>query len=159
LRRWPCSTTWISTSVRLRVRVVLRGALLRALLAVEHVRARGLVLAAAHQRELDLVLDLLDVDRAAVGLALDQRADDGLGEVGHLLAHARDAALCPPFTARNALVIAIVIFDGSKPTTAPLRRITLYCESRGSALLCIALPGSPIRSRCGGWDCAAGAGA
>ena len=25
-----------------------------------------------------------------------------------------EAALCPPFTARNALVIAIVIFDGSK---------------------------------------------
>ncbi len=37
------------------------------------------------------------------------------------------AAPWPPLTARNALVTAIVIFAGSKPTTAPLRRITLYC--------------------------------
>jgi hypothetical protein len=81
--------------VRLRVRVVLRGALLRALLAVQHVRARGLVLAAAHQRELDLVLDLLDVDRAAVGLALEQRADDRLGQVRDLLAHARGRRALP----------------------------------------------------------------
>ena len=37
-----------------------------------------------------------------------------------------DAAPWPPLTARNALVIAIEIFAGSKPTTEPLRRITLY---------------------------------
>jgi hypothetical protein len=37
-----------------------------------------------------------------------------------------EAAPWPPFTAMNALVIAIEIFEGSKPTTAPLRRITLY---------------------------------
>src|ERR1700694_3673291 len=43
-----------------------------------------------------------------------------------------DAALWPPLTARNALVTAIAIFEGSKPTTAPLRRMTLYCASRGS---------------------------
>jgi hypothetical protein len=36
-----------------------------------------------------------------------------------------EAAPCAPFTARNALVIAIEILAGSKPTTAPLRRITL----------------------------------
>jgi hypothetical protein len=63
--------------------------LLRAALAVEHVRARDLVLAAAHQRQLDLVLDLLDVDRAALGLALHQRGDHAVGERRHLLAHAR----------------------------------------------------------------------
>ena len=51
-------------------------AFLRALLAIEHVRARDFVLAAAHQRELDLVLDFLDVDRAALGLAPHQRGDD-----------------------------------------------------------------------------------
>src|SRR5271155_244324 len=45
-----------------------------------------------------------------------------------------DAALWPPLTARNALVTAIAIFDGSKATTAPLRRMTLYWSSRGSVL-------------------------
>ena len=43
----------------------LLGALLRAPLAVEHVGARDLVVAAAHQAELDLVLHVLDVERAA----------------------------------------------------------------------------------------------
>ena len=126
-------------------------ALLRALLAVEHVGARDFVLAAAHQRELDLVLDLLDVDRAAFGLALHQRRDDGVGELRRpARARAREAAPWPPLTARNALVIAIVIFDGSKPTTAPLRRITLYCAKRGSAPLMTGLPGSPTRRSRGG---------
>ena len=54
---------------------LLLRALLRALLAVEHVGARDFVLAGAHQRELDLVLDVLDVERAALGLAAHQRAD------------------------------------------------------------------------------------
>ena len=34
-----------------------------------------------------------------------------------------------PFTARNALVIATAILFGSKPTTAPLRRMILYWAS------------------------------
>src|SRR5580704_8567426 len=46
-----------------------------------------------------------------------------------------DAALWPPLTARNALVTAIAIFDGSNATTAPLRRMTLYWASRGSVLI------------------------
>ena len=70
------------------LRLLLR-ALLRAALAVEHVGARDFVLAAAHQHELDLVLDFLDVDRAAFGLALHQRGDDGVGELHDLVAHAR----------------------------------------------------------------------
>src|SRR5664279_2023374 len=45
-----------------------------------------------------------------------------------------EPALWPPLTARNALVTAMAIFDGSKATTAPLRRMTLYCAKRGSAL-------------------------
>ncbi|MNC89384.1 hypothetical protein D3C83_53090 [compost metagenome] len=36
-----------------------------------------------------------------------------------------EAAPWLPFTARNAFVTATEIFPGSKPTTAPLRRITL----------------------------------
>src|SRR5438132_3962091 len=54
-----------------------------------------------------------------------------------------EAALWPPLTARNALVTAMAIFDGSKPTTAPLRRITLYCASRGSALAASGILVSP----------------
>src|SRR3989304_5178162 len=46
-----------------------------------------------------------------------------------------EAAPWPPLTARNALVSATEIFDGSKPTTAPLRRITLYWENGDSELL------------------------
>jgi hypothetical protein len=39
-----------------------------------------------------------------------------------------DAAPWLPFTARKALVMATLILAGSKPTTAPLRRMTLYSE-------------------------------
>ncbi len=61
-----------------------------------------------------------------------------------------EAAPWPPLMARNALVIAMVILDGSKDTTEPLRRMTLYCEKRGSDPLPSGLPGSPtIRSRGG----------
>src|SRR5436190_1532708 len=46
----------------------------------------------------------------------------------------------------------MVILAGSKPTTAPLRRITLYWAKRGSEALATGLPGSPtIKSR-GGAD-------
>src|SRR5438270_12153196 len=53
-----------------------------------------------------------------------------------------DAALCPPLTARNALVTAMAIFDGSKATTAPLRRMTLYWEGVGSVLVASGEAGS-----------------
>src|SRR5215470_2481545 len=54
-----------------------------------------------------------------------------------------EAALCPPLTARNALVTAMAIFEGSKPTTAPLRRMTLYWASRGSVFTASVALGSP----------------
>ena len=38
-----------------------------------------------------------------------------------------EAAPWPPFTARNAFVMATPIFAGSNGTTAPFLRITLYC--------------------------------
>ncbi len=61
-----------------------------------------------------------------------------------------EAAPWPPLMARNALVIAMVILDGSNATTEPLRRITLYWAKRGSAPLITGLPASPtIRSRGG----------
>ena len=62
---------------------------LGALLAIEHVGARHVVLARAHQRQLHLVLDVLDVEGAALRLAAHQRADHGMGQPGHQLADAR----------------------------------------------------------------------
>ncbi len=53
-----------------------------ALFAVEHVGARDLLLAVAHQREFDLVLDILDVEGAALGLAPGQRGDHHVGQLG-----------------------------------------------------------------------------
>jgi len=61
----------------------------RALLAIEHVRPRHLVLARAHHRELDLVLDVLDMEGAARRMAAHERLDHGLSECLHLVAHAR----------------------------------------------------------------------
>ena len=67
----------------------LLGALLRAALAIEHVGARDLVVAAAHQAELDLVLHVLDVEGAAARTRAQQGAHDGLGQAVDGLAHAR----------------------------------------------------------------------
>src|SRR5438552_19210601 len=66
-----------------------------------------------------------------------------------------EAALCPPLTARKALVTAMAILDGSKETTAPLRRITLYCASLGSAFAVRGDPVSPANSLRGVADGAA----
>jgi hypothetical protein len=74
-------------AARLRFGVLLRRAFGSAAFAVEHVGARDVVLARAHQRQLDLVLDVLDVQHAAVGQAAGEGADHGIGESGHDVAH------------------------------------------------------------------------
>ena len=74
---------------RLDVDLGLLGALLRATLAVEHVGARHFVVAAAHQTQLDLVLHVLDVKRAAARPRAQQRAHHRLGQPFDRLAHAR----------------------------------------------------------------------
>jgi len=52
-----------------------------------------------------------------------------------------------------SLQSAMPIFAGSNGTTAPLRRITLYCASRGSLFAASVAPVSPaIRLRCAGED-------
>ena len=66
----------------------LLGALLRAALAIQHVGARHLVLAAAHQGQLDLVLHVLDGESAAGRARAHQRAHHGLRQGVHVLAHA-----------------------------------------------------------------------
>ena len=75
-------------AARLRFRVLLRRAFGSAAFAVEHVGARDVVLARAHQRQLDVVLDVLDVQHAAVGQAAGEGADHGIGEAGHDVAYA-----------------------------------------------------------------------
>ena len=79
----------VDAGVFLRRLVLFLQAQLRALLAVQHIRARHVVLARAHQRELDLVLDVLDVERAALRLAAHQRRDHRVGQRGHELADPR----------------------------------------------------------------------
>ena len=65
--------------------VLLGGALAGALLAVDHVVAGDLVLAGAHQGQFHLVLDVLDVDRAARGHAALEGGAHLLGEPGDRL--------------------------------------------------------------------------
>jgi hypothetical protein len=98
---------------------------LGALLAVQHVGAGDVVLARAHQRELDLVLDVFYMEGAALRLAAQQRAAHRLGQVADHLADARRGGALAPFTARNALVIATEILPARSRRPAPLRRITL----------------------------------
>ena len=61
----------------------------RALLAVQHVGAGDVVLARAHQREFHLVLDVFDMEGAALGLPAHQRVHHAGGQVRHQLADAR----------------------------------------------------------------------
>ena len=76
--------------------LALRGTLLRAPLAVEHVGARDLVVAAAHQAELDLVLHVLDVERAAARARAQQRAHDRSVSPSTVSRTLADAAPCVP---------------------------------------------------------------
>jgi hypothetical protein len=69
-------------------RRTLARTLLRSTLAVQHVGARHLVMAAAHQAEFDLVLHVLDVEGAAARAAAQQGAHDAAGELLDRLAHA-----------------------------------------------------------------------
>src|SRR5215470_14064842 len=55
---------------------------LRSFLAIQHIRARHIVLAGAHQGELDLVLDLLDVKCPSGRLSSDEYGDDSFSKLG-----------------------------------------------------------------------------
>ena len=84
----PSSTTLMHVRRGRRLRLALPGALARPLFAIQHVGARHFVLARAHQGEFDLVLDVFDVEGAAVGLPAHQRVDHGLGKRLDQLANA-----------------------------------------------------------------------
>ena len=104
--------------------LALLGALLRAALAVQHIGARDLVVAAAHQAELDLVLHVFDVEGAAArARAHHARAITACVRLSTVSRTLADAAPCVPCTARKAFIIAMAILFGSKGTTAPLRRM------------------------------------
>ncbi len=81
----------------------LLGALLRTTLAIEHVGTRHLVVAAAHQAELDLVLHVFDVEGAPTGTRAQQRAHDGLGERVDGFTHAGGGGALRPVHRKECL--------------------------------------------------------
>ena len=105
----------IDTGRRYRLvgRLGVGGADAGTLLPIENVVARHLVLAFPHERQLDQVLDLLDVDGAAGGHAAPIGARDLLSQFRHEFPNREDAAAVPPSTARNALVSATWILSSS----------------------------------------------
>ncbi|NYH13959.1 hypothetical protein GGD41_001187 [Paraburkholderia bryophila] len=74
---------------RVRDDLVVMTARLGALLAIQHVSARDVVLAAAHQREFDLILNVFNMERAAVRAAAHQRTHHALRKLLDQFAHAR----------------------------------------------------------------------
>lgn len=101
-----------------------RCAFARALFAIKDVSSRNFVVFAAHQRKLDLILDLFDMERAALSAAARQRRNDLLSQFLDGLVNAPRCSRAPPSTARNALVSATVILLASNSVTPPLRRMT-----------------------------------
>ncbi|MCY1220698.1 hypothetical protein D9M72_327230 [compost metagenome] len=71
------------------------GALVLALLAVQHVGAGHFMLARAHQRQFHVVLHVFDMDGAAVGAAAHQRAHDVVSQLLDDLAHTRGRRALP----------------------------------------------------------------
>ncbi len=65
------------------------GAFLRALFAIQHIGARDVMLARAHQRQFDLVLDVFNMEGAAVGAVANQRVDGLAGQRFDQFAHTR----------------------------------------------------------------------
>jgi len=62
----------------------MQRALGRALFAIQHIGARNIVFARTHQRKFNLILNVFDMNGAAIGLASHQRADHGVGQFGDL---------------------------------------------------------------------------
>ena len=77
---------------RMGFRGRLRSGFLRAfagaVLAIEHVGPRDFVILATHQREFDLILDILDMERAALASATAQRRHHIGGQLLDALMHA-----------------------------------------------------------------------
>ncbi len=72
-------------------------------LAIEHVIACHLVLAGAHQREFDLILDVFDMQGAAAGQMPQQGLLDLTGQTGNRVAHARTGGRLAAFNSQKRL--------------------------------------------------------
>ena len=79
---------------RLRLLGALCGTLLGALLAVQHIGAGHVVFARTHERELDLILDIFDVEGAAGGLVADEGGGDAFRHPPYQLANPRLKTPC-----------------------------------------------------------------
>ena len=92
IQRYPLAIGTGHADARVRLRRLLGGgssAGTGVLLAVQHVVAGNLVLAGAHQRQLDLILDFLDVDGATRGHAATEGGGDLIGQAAHGVMHTR----------------------------------------------------------------------
>ena len=77
---------------RRRLRSTFLRSLAGAILAIKHVGASDLVILAAHQRQFDLVLDILDMECAALAGAACQRRHHLVGQPSTISCTRRDAA-------------------------------------------------------------------
>ena len=81
----------------------LPGALSGALLAIQHIGARDLVVLAAHQGQFDLVLHVLDMKGAALAHPARQRADDFRGQLLDDFMHAAGGSRAVPLDREKRL--------------------------------------------------------
>ncbi|MNT10426.1 hypothetical protein D3C72_1452570 [compost metagenome] len=79
------------------------GALVLALLAVQHVGAGHFMLARAHQRQFHVVLHVFDMDGATARAAAHQRAHHVVGQLLDDLAHARGSSALPAVDGEEGL--------------------------------------------------------
>ena len=63
------------------------GAFSIALFAIQHIGARDFMRTTAHQGQFNLILHFFDVEGAAGRLEAQQRGNNGLGQLTHLIAH------------------------------------------------------------------------
>ena len=82
---------------------LLLRALFHALGAVQHIGARNVMLARTHQRQLDLVLHVLDMEGAAGRLAAHQRRHHVRRQLFHHFAHARRCRALPAIDRKECL--------------------------------------------------------
>ncbi len=98
----------------------LLGPLLCAAFAVQHIGARHLVLASAHQREFDLVLNVFNMKGAAAGTATEQGAHDVFGQRIHCFAHAGRGRTLPALHGQKGLGHRHGDFARLKPDHGPV---------------------------------------
>ena len=130
-------------------------ALLGAVFAVQHVAAGHLLLAAAHQHQFHLVLDVLDVHRAAPLQVAGHGSDHLFGEAAHLLVHAATGRRTAAFHGQEGLGHGHFDLAGIEGCHLAVAADDLVAARGGGAQL---VRGRRGGRRLGGW-CRAGLGA